>query len=158
RFDKENLTLGTVIEKVTQGLLKSEPTHAAHQYLKRLEPLGVRPIESEPRLATDKLSDEQIEKLLRKQGLRTGELLICIPPGAGPRKQRWPIQRFASIGARMIHNFDARILVCAGPNESGMAKRLAAMMTDMMTEKMHEKKAIAIQSPKIAEFVSAAAR
>src|SRR5262245_31460405 len=150
RLNQKNSPLETVLEKVTQGLIKPQPIHVAHEYLKRLEPLGVRPIESEPRLQTDKLSDELIEKLLRKHGLNIGELLIGIHAGAGRGKQRWPIQRFASIGARMIHNFNARIMIFAGPDERGLAKRLAAMLP--------EKKAIAIQSPKIDELVSAAAR
>ncbi len=124
--------------------------HVAHEYLKKLEPLGVRPVEAEPRLTTSRESDERIEKLLRKHNVEFGELLIGVHPGAGYGKPRWPIERFASIAARMIHNFNARVLVFAGPNERGLAKRLAAMLP--------ARRAIAIQSPKITDFVSAAAR
>src|SRR5262249_26949704 len=52
--------------------------------------------------------------------------------------------------SRMIHNFDARALLFAGPNERGLAKRLAAMLP--------AKRAIVLESPKIADFVSATAR
>jgi len=124
--------------------------HAAHEYLKRLEPLGVRPIEAEPRIATLRESDERIERLLSKHNVGSGELLIGVHPGAGHGKPRWPIDRFASIGSRMIHNFDARVLVFAGPSERGLAKRMAAMLP--------ARRAIAIESPKIADFVSATAR
>ncbi len=124
--------------------------HAAHEYLRKLEPLGVRPIEAEPRLATLRESDERLEKLLDKHHIAFGELLVGIHPGAGAGKPRWPIERFASIGARMIHNFNARVLVFAGPDERGMAKRLVALLP--------AKRAIAVQSPKLADFVSAAAR
>jgi ADP-heptose:LPS heptosyltransferase len=124
--------------------------HAAHEYLKKLEPLGARPVEAEPRLATSRESDERIERLLRKHNVQFGELLVGVHPGAGSGKPRWPIDRFASIAARMIHNFNARVLVFAGPNERRLAKRLAAMLP--------ARRAIAIQSPKLADFVSAAAR
>ncbi len=124
--------------------------HAAHEYLKKLEALGVRPIEAEPRIATSRESDERIEKLLRKHNVEFGELLVGVHPGAGSGKPRWPIERFASIAARMIHNFNARVLVFSGPNERGLAKRLAAMLP--------ARRAIAIQSPKIADFISVAAR
>ncbi|MGH9769099.1 MAG: glycosyltransferase family 9 protein, partial [Blastocatellia bacterium] len=124
--------------------------HAAHEYLKKLEPLGVRPLEAEPRIATLRESDERIEKLLDKHNVEFGELLIGVHPGAGAGKPRWPIDRFASIAARMIHNFGARVLVFAGPSERGLAKRMAAMLP--------ARRALAIESPKIADFVSAAAR
>ncbi|MGH9841019.1 MAG: glycosyltransferase family 9 protein [Blastocatellia bacterium] len=150
RLSRKSTTLGAVIEKVVPGLIKQTSPHVAHEYLKRLEPLGVRPTESEPRIGTDKASDEQIERLLRKHGLQMGELLAGIHAGAGPGRPRWPLERFASIGARLIHNFNARVLVFAGPSERGMAKRLVALLP--------AKRAIPIQSPKIADFVSAAAR
>jgi ADP-heptose:LPS heptosyltransferase len=124
--------------------------HIAHEYLKKLEPLGVRPIEAEPRIATLRESDERIERLLSKHNVGLGELLIGIHPGAGHGRPRWPLDRFASIATRMIHNFDARVLVFAGPSERGLAKRLAAMLP--------ARRAIAIESPKIADFVSASAR
>ncbi len=124
--------------------------HVAHEYLKRLEPLGVRPIEAEPRIATLRESDERIERLLAKHNAGFGELLVGFHPGAGAGEPRWPLDRFASIASRMIHNYGARALVFAGPGERGLAKRLAAMAP--------ARRAIAVESPKIADFVSAAAR
>jgi len=140
------------LDRLSQAI-SNRPTalrHAAHEYLKKLEPLGVRPIEAEPRIATLRESDEQIDKLLSKHNVGFGELLVGVHPGAGPGKPRWPIDRFASIVARMIHNFDARVLVFAGPGERGLAKRMAAMAP--------ARRVIAIENPKIADFVSAAAR
>jgi ADP-heptose:LPS heptosyltransferase len=147
-----NKSLGTVIERISRVLLHQPPKliHAAHEYLKLLEPLGVRPVESEPRLITDRASDELIEKLLSKNGFQLGELLVGIHPGAGAGKQRWPLERFASIASRMIHNFNARIIVFAGPQERGMAKKLATILP--------AKRALPIESPKLTEFASAAAR
>jgi ADP-heptose:LPS heptosyltransferase len=147
-----NRSLGILIERVSRVLLHQPPKlmHAAHEYLRLLEPLGVRPIESEPRLITDRASDEMIEKLLQKHGFQFGELLVGIHPGAGIGKQRWPLERFASIASRMIHNFNARIIVFAGPHERGMAKKLATMLP--------AKRALAIESPRLTEFASAAAR
>jgi ADP-heptose:LPS heptosyltransferase len=132
------------------GHAGAAPRHVAHEYLKELEPLGVRPVEAEPRIATLRDSDERIERLLRKHGAGLGELLIGVHPGAGRGRPRWPIDRFASIAGRLINNFGARVLVFAGPGERGLAKRLAATLP--------AGRAIAIESPKITDFVSAAAR
>jgi len=124
--------------------------HVAHEYLRRLEPLGVRPVEAEPRIATQRESDERIERLLVKHNVGFGELLIGVHSGAGGGKPRWPLDSFASIAARMINNYGARVLVFAGPGERGQAKRLAAMLP--------ARRAIALESPKLTDFVSAAAR
>ena len=92
-----NKGLGAVIERVAQTISQQNaaPVHLAHQYLKKLEPLGVRPIEAEPRITTDRLIDQQIEKLLDKHAVKSGELLIGIHPGAGQIRHRWPMERFA---------------------------------------------------------------
>jgi ADP-heptose:LPS heptosyltransferase len=124
--------------------------HVAHEYLRKLEPLGVRPVEAEPRISTLRESDERIERLLAKHNVGFGELLIGVHPGAGEGEPRWPFDRFSSIAARMIHNFDARVLVFAGPSERGLAKRLAATLP--------ARRAIALESPAITDFVSGAAR
>jgi ADP-heptose:LPS heptosyltransferase len=147
-----NKGFGVVLERVAQALRKQPPKliHAAHDYLKLLEPLGVRPIESEPRLVTDRVADESIDRFLRKHSVGMGELLIGIHPGAGTGDASWPRKRFASIAARMIHNFNARVIVFAGPAERGSASRLVA--------ELPAKRAVAFESQKITEFASAVAR
>ncbi len=149
---QKNKGIAIFVERVTQALLRQPPKliHAAHHYLKLLEPLGVRPIESEPRLMTDRASDESIDRLLRKHAVGIGELLIGIHPGARSGRERWPRSRFSSIASRMIHNFNARVVVLAGPAERGAAKKLAA--------ELPAKRAIAIESNKLADFASAVAR
>lgn len=142
--------LETILDKLARAGASSPPMHLAHQYLKGLESLGVRPIESEPRIATQKAFDEQFEKLLKKNDVQLGEILVGIHPGARRGVPRWPLDRFASIGARLIHNYNARVLVFAGPYERGLGKRLVSMLP--------AKRAIAIESPRLQFFISAAAR
>jgi len=152
RLNGKKRGIDAALDRLSQAISGSRhlSRHVAHEYLRRLEPLGVRPVEAEPRIDTLRESDERIERLLVKHDVRFGELLIGVHPGAGEGKPRWPLERFASIAARMIHNFDARVLVFAGPGERGQAKRLVATLP--------ARRAIAIESPKITDFVSGAAR
>lgn len=147
-----NKGLSGILEQFTQSgsTAPQAMTHLAHEYLKKLEPLGVRPVESEPHLTTDREADARLEKLLKKHGVEFGELLVGIHPGAGRIQHRWPVERFISIGSRLIHNFNARVLVFAGPQERGLAKQIVAQLP--------AKRAIAIQSPKLPDLVSAFAR
>ena len=124
--------------------------HIAHEFLRRLEPLGVRPVEAEPRLFTNTEADQRFEKLLAKHRVGSGELLVGVHAGARRGKDRWPAERFASLAARMIHNFDARALIFAGPDEKGLAKKIA--------RQVGSKRVIVLESPKLEDFVSASAR
>lgn len=140
--------IGRLSEALTQRSGHKE--HLAQRYLRLLEPIGVRPIEAEPRLTTARDLDQKVEKWLEKGGIRSGDLLIGIDPGAGPRINRWPFDRYVSIAQRLIHNFDARIVVIGGPREKGIAKQLS--------RKMPTGKSLVLQSPKLAELVSLLAR
>lgn len=142
--------LSAALERVKRNLGPLWQTHLAHEYLRKLEPLGVRPIEAEPKLASDRQADEQLEKLLRKRGVAFGELLVGIHPGAGRNQPRWPLERFTSVAARLIHNFNARALVFAGPDERGWAKRLAAQLP--------AQRSIVFEAPKIPALLAACAR
>lgn len=150
RLPNKKSSVGGFLERVARGTLKAQPRHLAHEYLIRLEPLGVRPLESEPWLQTEKSADIKLEKLFEKHRLEPGEILIGLHPGAGSGSPRWPLERFTALGNRLIHNLGARLVIVGGPAEPGLAKRLAASLPP--------KKSILLQSPKIAEFVSAAAR
>ena len=139
------------LDKLKQMVLPPQmPLHLAQDYLKRLEPLGVRPLETEPRLQTSHSANERFEKFLKKRHIELGELMIGIHAGMGRGKERWPMERFASVASRMIHNFDARVLVFAGPHERGLARSIV--------KKVGGKKIIAMESQRLEDVVSAAAR
>ncbi len=156
RLDRRRNTLShglsLVIERATQRLanLPAKLTHDAHAYLQRLEPLGVRPLEAEPRLSTDRDADARLERLLTKHGVQSGELLIGIHPGAGRKKPRWDFEHFVNLAARLHHNFNARLLVFAGRSERGLARRLVSELPG--------KSALAFESAKLLDVVSAMAR
>ena len=155
RLDRRRNTLShglsVVIERATQQLIKSPRlTHDAHAYLQKLEPLGIRPLEAAPRLTTDRDADARLERLLTKYGVQFGELLIGIHPGAGRKKPRWDFAHFVNLATRLHHNFNARLLIFAGRNERGLARRLAKELPD--------KKAIPFESAKLSDLVSTMAR
>jgi ADP-heptose:LPS heptosyltransferase len=143
--------LSIVIERVTRRLVNQPHlTHDAHAYLQKLEPLGVRPLEAEPRLTTDREADARLERLLDKYGVASGELLIGLHPGAGRKKPRWEFGHFVNLAARLYHNFNARLLVFAGRQERGLARRLV--------RELPAKSAIALESLKLPDLASALAR
>ncbi|MFM8395892.1 MAG: glycosyltransferase family 9 protein, partial [Acidobacteriota bacterium] len=103
-------------------LRQSSELHLAHEYLRRLEPLGVRPVVATPELTTNPEADLRTEKMLRRLGIESGHLLIGLHPGHGSgagteAENGWPLDRFVALGKRLIQQFDARLLILAGPGE-----------------------------------------
>ncbi len=142
------LTAERIVSRITGRTASKE--HLAQRYLRLLEPLGVRPVEAEPRLTSDREADLRMEKWFVKNGVRPGELLVGLHPGSGSRTERWPVDRFASIGSRLVHNFNARVIVIAGPSERGLARRLVKLLP--------ERRALTLHSPPIPDLVAVLAR
>ena len=65
------------------------------------------------------------EALLTSLGLRGNVPLIGINPGASMKAKRWPVERFAAVGAELADRYDAQILVLGGPDDEGRAAAIA---------------------------------
>lgn len=143
--------LANLIDRIAGTLgAPAPPLHVAQMYLKALEPLGVRPTIPEPKLTTDREADVRMDKLLEKQGRKSGDLLVGLHPGAGVRDPHWPVERFASIGSRLVHNFRAKVVVFGGPGERSLARRIV--------KQLPKGGGFATVSPAPADFASLLAR
>jgi lipopolysaccharide heptosyltransferase II len=66
------------------------------------------------------------DELLREVGLADSGPLVALHPGAGARLKRWPSQRWAAVGAALVREAGARIVVTGGAEERELAERVAA--------------------------------
>jgi heptosyltransferase-2 len=142
-----------VIERLAEALPHGivTPKHAAHRYLEVLAPLGIYATESEPRIFTDRAADERVEKRLKKHA---DGLLIGVHPGAGRAQQRWPVEQFADVAARLAHATGASVLVFAGRGERGLAREVARQLNQALPPK----RVLTLEVLPLAEAVSALAR
>ncbi len=124
--------------------------HTAQRYIEILAEIGAHPIDSEPKLYTDRAADERMEQRLEKSGMLASGLLIGLHPGAGRNKPRWSPDKFAIVAAKLIHTLDARVLIFAGPHERGLARALV--------KQLPPKQALAFESESLVEMASALAR
>lgn len=141
-----------LLTQLREALLRKSlrQTHVAQRYLEILTEIGARPIDTEPKLYTDRAADERIEQRLAKSGLSSGGLFIGIHPGGGTHQPRWSLDNFAIVAAKLIHTLDARVLIFAGPQERGLAQQLV--------KQLPPKQALALESLPLREMTSALAR
>lgn len=102
--------------------------HRTHEWLRQIEPLGVRPSVSAPRLWTDASADQRIARRLEKP-TRAGSngsqgLLIGLAAGNGPAGLDWRKEQVVSLACRLVHHYDARILLLNDPGQPGWRREV----------------------------------
>ncbi len=69
-----------------------------------------------------------IEQLASRWGLRQGQRLIVICPGARSHIKRWSAEGFAAVADRLIHEADAEVVFAGEPDEAPLINDIRAAM------------------------------
>jgi heptosyltransferase-2 len=118
---------------LTHGVIRDEEVLNVHQvvyYLTLLKTMGWEAPEKDPSLRADPRDVEKARDLLRSSGIREGDILVGLSPGAifGEAK-RWPPERFAAIGDWAALRWGAKILVMGSRGEMDICGSLCSAMT-----------------------------
>jgi heptosyltransferase I len=103
---------------------EAKESHLVDRYLDVLKPLGISAFDRSPYLRTDLVANAAVEKLLKREKVDTGSLLVGLFPGAGYEGRRWPLERFAELADYLIRNDRVRVIVFTGPEEPGFVDRM----------------------------------
>ncbi len=74
------------------------------------------------------LDSHYIDGYLQEWGIRTGEAIFCIHPGAGAWVKHWPDEHWAQVADILTEQLEARVVFTGGEHELPMIKRIAASM------------------------------
>lgn len=118
-----NFLLTDVLERSSEILA----VHRVHYYHRLLRPLGVNGTASAPTLAVDRASDDWADRALNDAGVRKGDRVIGMNPGAayGTAKQ-WGVEKFADVARHCAESRDAYVVVVGSASDSGNARPVAA--------------------------------
>ena len=99
--------------------------HQVEYYLTFLRALGWDAPTGDPGLRASPESIARARSLLFSKGIEDHDLLVGLSPGAayGPAK-RWPVERFAAIGARAIREWRAKVVVIGTEKEKELGETL----------------------------------
>jgi len=103
--------------------------HQVEYYLTVLRAVGWDAPTRDPSLSPAPDSVIRVRTLLSSKGIHDQDLLLGLSPGAayGPAK-RWPVERFAAIGDRAIHEWNAKVVVIGSEKEKDLGERLITLM------------------------------
>jgi heptosyltransferase-2 len=97
--------------------------HVANYYLSLLNLLNIKPKESKLEVYADKLSKLWADNFIKNNGISNSDFIIGVAPCGGQafgkeaNMKRWPEDKFSSLIDKLIEEFNAKILIFAGPNE-----------------------------------------
>jgi heptosyltransferase-2 len=72
-----------------------------------------------PAIGIAREEELEADKFLKQQGVKDGDLIIGIHPGAGVKLRCWPLDRFGKVAQYMIDKYQAKILVFIEPQGYG---------------------------------------
>jgi len=103
------------------------PASAAHvveQYLSLLAALGVPAAAPEFHLPAQRAAEARMGDFLAEQGIKSGDRVVALNPGAGRADKRWPVAHFRALAERLGPEADARVLLLWGPGEAHLARQI----------------------------------
>jgi lipopolysaccharide heptosyltransferase II len=94
-----------------------EHPHLSVRWLRLLEHLGDFALVRQPSLQITKEEDQQAEQYLAALGVREGDFLVGIHPGARNAMRQWGDANFAAIAQRLQSQFVIKVLWFQDPNQ-----------------------------------------
>ena len=119
-----NLLLTRIVKRPKSSV------HAIDMFLNIVLSLGVEPARKEPYLAFRPEANAWADRFLEKQGVKGGELLIGINPGAFKQSKRWPEPRYAELCDMMIKELGAKVIIFQGLGEDKIVDRITNSMIE----------------------------
>ncbi len=103
---------------VTPPRRRGGPVHQVDRYLALVRGLGVEPVAAAPRLEAPAAVRARARRLLALAGVADGRPLVGMAPGAAyGHAKRWPPNRYAGVAARLVRDFDARVVLVGSTHD-----------------------------------------
>ena len=99
-------------DKISQD---ASSIHLVDYYLKMAAAAGAKQVEEEFKLPEDAGAAEQIDKLLKSQGVN-GKYAVIVP-GAAQVNKRWPIERFRELAGKIDERFGLSVVATGTQGE-----------------------------------------
>ncbi|KPJ59370.1 MAG: hypothetical protein AMJ46_11585 [Latescibacteria bacterium DG_63] len=91
--------------------------HQSKLGLKLLEHFGVSTEDLSPIMQPSKEDDAFADEFMSQASLETGRVVVAVHPGAGKKKNRWPVSGFAHVASELHGTHGAQIVVMGGPSD-----------------------------------------
>ena len=110
---------------------KDAKRHEAEYNLNLLRPLGIE-AQGEPEFefSISPSVRDAVNSMLAGNSIRPQDPFIILHPGSGGSSRDWSAENFSRLGNEVQHRLGLKVIVTGGNGEEGLAKKIAAGMTE----------------------------
>lgn len=102
--------------------------HEAEYSLDILRSIGVDAKMSPLSMPVEKGSEKRVTSLLLENGVRIGDRIIILHPGASHASKMWPEENFAKVADGLIGKFGAKIVLVSSAEQSAIGGKVKSLM------------------------------
>lgn len=114
----------------TKSVIHSKQKHEMECFLDIVTALGISVKDRSLRLGVKSSNAEEIEKLLRQNGIKENDRFIVIHPGCGIHgyHRMWQEEKYAAVADYIIEKYAVKIVITGGKDDSAITKRVIGLM------------------------------
>lgn len=117
--------------KLTPAYIKGQPKHEVDSHLDLVRIIGASEVNNkDPQMWITKQDRRFASQFLNKHKIGSGDLIIGLNAGGSWPTKRWPEEKFARLGDRLIKDYNAKVLVFGGPQDISLLQRLKTFMRE----------------------------
>ncbi|MBI4707419.1 MAG: lipopolysaccharide heptosyltransferase II [Candidatus Omnitrophica bacterium] len=90
--------------------------------------LGINPQEKTLFMPIKLESEQWVDEVFEKSGIKKGEKLLAIHPAASCPSKIWPVERFAELADKLVEKYEFKVLVVAGAKDASLARSVIKLM------------------------------
>ncbi|MDD5692595.1 MAG: lipopolysaccharide heptosyltransferase II [Candidatus Omnitrophica bacterium] len=119
-----NRKLGFLLTRRIEHTKQKGQKHEAEYNLELLSELGItgNPLELFMPVRDD--SEKWAQELFVNEGIRDGDKVLAINPGASCPSKVWPAERFAEAAEKLAERYNFKILILGGPKDMRLADKV----------------------------------
>ncbi len=124
-YDGKNFNHKEYTERFLNVEVPYDENNSLHQTEKNLDLLrylNIPVISNSPHMDTSAEEDNLARAIYEKNGIKYGQLLIGLHPGASRLDHRWPLENFVSAGDLLAEKLGAQIVVFSGVSERHLSE------------------------------------
>ncbi len=116
--------LGFLLTKRIKHTKQLGEKHEVEYSLDLVRALGIEPKDKKLFVPIRQDSEDWVETLFSKEGIKSSDKILAIHPGASCPSRIWPQERFARVGERVVEKYGFKVIVVGGAQDSLLALNL----------------------------------
>lgn len=103
------------------------PMHKVDYFLNLAYSIGIKGAVSDYTLSIKEDDECYIDNFLKAEGMRQGDILVGINPGANWPLKRWPYKNFASLISALDKRYNAKIIITGSKGDIELADKIISL-------------------------------